>query len=376
MRVLLWTDSNGFAGTEKHCLELALGLEAMGIGVSMGAPQCSPLALRAEAAGLKTVALDAKLCPRKAIRNVAQMVRTGQAEVVHAHNGVSTLFGCLALERAGCGNVVATQHFIHPARQRRRGIARIFSGALHRWMRPRISRWIAISAAVAQAMRDRGDTSEGRLRVVRNGVAPPGVGEPSVLEARRLAGVREDLPLLLCPARLEPEKGHATFLRALQILLLEGWRFEAVLMGGGTLEGTLRRRIDDLKLGRNVRVVGFQSQPEVWMKAADAVVLPSPDEPFGLVLLEAMSRGVPVVAAASGGPLEILDSESGLFFAPGDAEDLAGQLRTLLAEPLLRSRMGACGAERYRTHFSLARMAGEVSRVYEEALDSARPRGL
>lgn len=375
MRVLLWTDSKEFAGTERHCLELALGLAERGVCVSVGAPRYSPLALKAGEAGLDTVALDAKSRSRTAIGKVAELLRGGWVELVHAHNGVSTLLACLALERARRGSVVATQHFIDPARQRRRGVARFFSSALHRWIKPRVSRWIAISGAVAQAMRERGDTIEERLRVVLNGVAPPGRGEPSVREARRLAGVPEELPLLLCPARLEPEKGHATLLRALQILLQEGRRFQAVLIGGGTLEQSLRRRIQELKLEANVWVAGFQSHPEVWMKASDVVVLPSPDEPFGLVLVEAMSRGVPAVAAASGGPLEILDSESGLFFAPGDAEDLAAQLRLLLSEPHLRARMGVSAAMRYRALFSLERMAGEVNRVYEEALETVTRRG-
>jgi glycosyltransferase involved in cell wall biosynthesis len=301
------------------------------------------------------------------------MVRSGEVDVLHTHNGVSTLCACLAKERAGFGNVVATQHFITPARQQRRGVARLFSGAVHRWIRPRISRWIAISEAVAQAMRERGDTREELLRVVRNGVSPPDEGERSLRESRRLVGGREGVPLLLCPARLEPEKGHATLLRALEILSSEGHAFDVVFMGGGSLEAALRRRISYLKLEKNVRLVGFQLRPELWMNASDIVVLPSPDEPFGLVLVEAMSRGIPVVAAASGGPLEIMDSECGRFFAPGDSEDLAVQLKSLIEAPLLRSRMGHCGVERYRALFSVQRMAREVSDVYAEALASSKP---
>jgi glycosyltransferase involved in cell wall biosynthesis len=215
-------------------------------------------------------------------------------------------------------------------------------------------------------MRERGDTCGDRVRVVRNGVAPPLKDEPAKQEGRRLVGLPEDGVVILCPARLEPEKGHDILLRALKVLRLRDVRFEAVLMGGGSLEGVLKQRVRDLNLRDCVRFVGHQSRSDVWMRASDIVVLPSPAEPFGLVLAEAMSRGIPVVAAAAGGPLEIVDSGSGRLFVPGNADDLAGHLRELVAEPLSRARLGAGGASRWSQHFSLQRMAREVSAVYAE----------
>lgn len=366
MRILLWTDSKGFAGTERHCLDLAQGLEAIGVSVLVGCPRGSPLAMKAAATGMEVVNLDVKHSPASGVWDVGRLLRAKRVDVVHAHNGVSTFFSCLAAERAGMGKVVATQHFITPARDARRGMARVLSEGVHRWIRPRVARWIAISEAVALAMTARGDALGGRLRIVRNGVAPPCSGEPSVLEARRWVGLPEQGLVLLCPARLEAEKGHSTLLKALELLFAEQHRFEAVFMGGGSLEASLKRRIRELHLEKNVRVVGHQARPDVWMRASDIVVLPSPAEPFGLVLAEAMSRGIPVVAAAAGGPLEIVEPESGLLFEPGNALDLAARLRELLLQPMRRARLGAGGAERWRCHFSSQRMASEMRSVYEE----------
>ena len=366
MKILLWTDSDGFAGTERHCLDLAQGLEAVGVSVLLGSPGGSPLAEKAEAAGIEVVKLDMKHSPASGLLKVARLLRAKGVDVVHTHNGVSTFFACLAAERAGLAKIVVTQHFITPARESRRGMARLMSDGVHRWIRPRVARWIAISEAVATAMRGRGDVLGGKLRVVRNGVAAPCSGEPSAQEARRWVGLPEEGLVLLCPARLESEKGHFTLLKALEILYGEGHQFDAVLLGGGSLEEALKRRITTLDLRNCVRVVGHQSRPDVWMRASDIVVLPSPAEPFGLVLAEAMSRGVPVVAAAAGGPLEIVEPESGLLFEPDNAQDLAGRLRELVLNPLLRARLGAGGAERWRCHFSSQRMAAEMRAVYEE----------
>jgi glycosyltransferase involved in cell wall biosynthesis len=98
------------------------------------------------------------------------------------------------------------------------------------------------------------------------------------------------------------------------------------------------------------------------------VVLPSPAEPFGLVLVEAMCRGVPVVAAAAGGPSEILEDGSGLLFAAGDPRDLGFKLLQLLTEPGMRQRLSEAGYARWAAQFSVERMSQAMWEVYSEAM--------
>jgi hypothetical protein len=118
----------------------------------------------------------------------------------------------------------------------------------------------------------------------------------------------------------------------------------------------------------NVQLVGQQPEIGLWLRAADAVVLPSPAEPFGLVLVEAMSRGVPVVAAAAGGPVEILEDGSGLLFAPGDPRDLGFKLLQLLTQPCLRNKLSEAGHARWAAKFSVEKMCQAMLEVYEEAM--------
>lgn len=115
-------------------------------------------------------------------------------------------------------------------------------------------------------------------------------------------------------------------------------------------------------------MVGHQTEIAGWLRAADLLVLPSPAEPFGLVLLEAMCRGVPAVAAAAGGPLEILGDGSGLLFTPGDARDLGWKLLQLLKDPELRRKLSRAGHARWEAQFGLERMARSTLDVYREAI--------
>jgi glycosyltransferase involved in cell wall biosynthesis len=81
-----------------------------------------------------------------------------------------------------------------------------------------------------------------------------------------------------------------------------------------------------------------------------------------------MCRAIPVVAAAAGGPLEILENGSGLLFAPHDPRDLALKMFQLLSQPGLRKSLAKAGRSRWAEKFSVPRMARDMNDVYEEVL--------
>jgi glycosyltransferase involved in cell wall biosynthesis len=368
IRVLLWTDSDRFAGTEKHCLDLAGGLQGLGVPVGLGCRPETPLSYKAAAEGVRLVKMDAQRGAIAAVSRLSRLLQSGATDLVHVHNGRCALLARLALARAGRGTLVATQHFIAPARTRRRGLADVVSRRIHRWLDRGVARWVSISGAVSEAMAQRGDTQAGKIRLVFNGVKGGAPEEPERNAARSVLGLQRDVPILLCAARLEPEKGHAVLLNALSMLRKEGMDFLAVLVGEGSLEETIRGRIRDLGLSAQVQIVGQQPEIGVWLRASDALVLPSPAEPFGLVLVEAMCRGVPVVAAAAGGPSEILQDGSGLLFTPGDPRDLGFKLLQLLTQPALRQKLEQAGQARWVAKFSVEQMAQAMWGVYEEAI--------
>jgi glycosyltransferase involved in cell wall biosynthesis len=375
MNVCLWTDSDCFAGTEKHCLELASGLREAGVGVILGCRSGTPLYERALAEGLEVETLAPSRFPLQCVGKVQRMLNTGRVDVVHTHNGVTTAWAAVARRGGRRGGLVATQHFIHPARTRRRGFPRAMLGRIQKWNERSVSRWVAISGAVQQAMLDRGDAEAARVSVIPNGMQEPLPGELEREAARRALGVPREEMVLVCPARLEEEKDHRTLLHACALLKAEGVDFRTYCLGEGVLRAALETRVRELNLAERVLLPGYQSRMESWIRAADVVVLPSPEEPFGLVLLEAMSRGVPVVAAAAGGPWEILEAGAGLLFSPRDPRDLAGKLSVLCRDGAERVRLGQAGLVRWKQGYTRQKMVTGIIGIYRSALGDTENAG-
>jgi len=133
-------------------------------------------------------------------------------------------------------------------------------------------------------------------------------------------------------------------------------------------EHELDHRIAQAGLGDIVTRAGFVTDPTAEYLNADIVVVPSTrPEPFGLVAIEAMSFGLPVIAANHGGLPEIVKhGETGRLFTPGSSNDLTRQLELLLSDPWLARDLGASGRARQASHFSLERYCVEFTDIYEQ----------
>jgi glycosyltransferase involved in cell wall biosynthesis len=131
----------------------------------------------------------------------------------------------------------------------------------------------------------------------------------------------------------------------------------------------LQGRIETLALTDRVRLLGFRDDVRSIMAAGDVFVLPAKAEPFGLVLVEAMALGKPVIATRAGGPLDIVvPGATGLLVEPGSSAELAEAILALLADAAEREAMGARGRERYEQVFTVDRMAGAMAAVYRQCL--------
>ncbi len=185
-----------------------------------------------------------------------------------------------------------------------------------------------------------------RWRLPRTEVAHGGI-DPAFLRAAAPPAAAWGWRLLYV-GRIDPRKGIASLLDALAVLPGEA---TLRIVGGGerTHLDELRQRADRLGLGGRVTFAGQLDRSELpsVYAGADAVIFPVLwAEPWGLVPLEAMACGRPVVATGTGGSAEYLrDGENCLLFAPGDAGQLADRLITLAADAPLRARLHAGGRE-------------------------------
>jgi len=174
--------------------------------------------------------------------------------------------------------------------------------------------------------------------------------------------------------------GRFRYYKGLPVLLEAMTRVPGtlVLVGGGGEEAELRRLHARLGLGERVRFAGSLDDAGLLAhyRAADVAVLPSTlaAEAFGLVLIEAMASGVPVVSTELGTGTSFVNQHetTGLVVLPGDAGALAAALNRLLADPDLRRRMGEAGTRRARELFSAERMVADVLDLYREVTDGRR----
>jgi D-inositol-3-phosphate glycosyltransferase len=191
--------------------------------------------------------------------------------------------------------------------------------------------------------------------------------------AKRQLGLRQS-PLLLYVGRLTPIKGIETLLEAMRLLTTRGDHRDVALLvvGGDTDEpqnghvAHLRRRVDELGLGEAVRFLGAQPQNRLrlYYSASHLTVMPSYYESFGMVALEAMACGVPVVASRVGGlAVTVQDGVTGLLVSEGDPLALAGGIARLLADSGLRASLGGEGA-RWARGFRWSVVATLVCRLY------------
>lgn len=214
----------------------------------------------------------------------------------------------------------------------------------------------------------------------RTTVVPPGIRAGSFENGdrrplRELLGLGDDAPLVGLIARYDTWKGHAVFLEAARRIRARRPDVRFVMVGGGLngrhlphvgryRESVLARR-KTLGLEEAVTILGQRSDVPAVLAGLDVLVCPSDHEPFGMIVLEALAAGTPVVASDSGGPAEILEHErSGLLFPTGNADALAGAVLRLIDDPDLSRRLEEEGRRRVRQAFASARYAREVEALY------------
>jgi glycosyltransferase involved in cell wall biosynthesis len=206
------------------------------------------------------------------------------------------------------------------------------------------------------------------------------VSEPGVDSALLAPGTAAG-DSLLCVAALTPDKGHDVLLDALAMVSDLTWRCECVgsLVRDPAWTDGVRRCARDIRLGDRVRFQGAVTGQELdrAYAAADLLVLPSRAETYGMVVTEALARGVPVLATEVGGVTEALGrgddaTRPGLLVPPGDPAALAGALRAWLEDEALRNRLRLAARERRAKLRPWAATASAVADVLAEVAGSAK----
>ncbi len=225
-------------------------------------------------------------------------------------------------------------------------------------------------------------SSEGDVVVIPCGTDVERFGQASRQEARRQLGISPETKLVFYIGRFDRRKGIETLVRAIgQSAFREDPQLQLVIGGGsrpGRSDGIERDRIEgivaELSLEGCTTFPGRISDDDLplYYAAANACVVPSHYEPFGLVAIEAMASGTPVVASEVGGlQYTVKSEETGLLAPPKDAAAFSSAIDRILEDETWRDRLGEAARRRVEEHFSWRGVARQLDRLYQEVLSSS-----
>ncbi|MBX3442834.1 MAG: glycosyltransferase family 4 protein [Planctomyces sp.] len=226
---------------------------------------------------------------------------------------------------------------------------------------------IAVSDSVRRELLDRTRLSPDAVHVVHGGVRiPPPEDAAGVLDPRHV-------PVVGTAGPLEAVKGLRFFLSAAAIVLQEMPRTQFLVAGAGPEERKLRKQARDLHLGESVTFVSSFPDFSASLEAMDIYVLPSLKQGLGTIMLEAMARGLPVVATRTGGvDTAVSDGVTGMLVPPSDSAALAARTVELLRDPLRARSIGQQARELASREFRVDRMVEETEQVYRRVLETWR----
>jgi glycosyltransferase involved in cell wall biosynthesis len=232
----------------------------------------------------------------------------------------------------------------------------------HRLLAPMADRVVAVSRGVAEDMASYAGYRRDRIEVIPNPVVGRDLTELAAAEVDH-PFFNSEIPVFVGVGRLVAEKDFATLLRAFAHLRKKR-AARLALIGDGPLREALEHAATGLGVMDDVAFLGFRTNPYPFMKRAAGLVLPSRNEGFGIVLVEALALGTPVVSTGCPhGPAEILDhGRFGVLVPVGDAEAMASAMEQILDHPPPR----ALSLER-ASWFTVSRISGRYLDLIENA---------
>ena len=189
---------------------------------------------------------------------------------------------------------------------------------------------------------------------------------------RQRYGVGYGEKLILCVGRLVPQKGIEYFIRAIPIIAKRYPEAKFIIVGEGWSRDLLEAEARASGQGRKIQFTGFASDQEVinLMTSADALVVPSVYEPFGIVALEGMATGVPVVASKVDGLAEVIEHDrTGVFVYPRSPESIAWGVDQVLSDPGHAKWLTENAKEELRKAYSWEAVAMKTVEVYRKVVE-------
>ena len=375
MKQLVICLSHSWGGLEQVAASDAHDIASLGLKVEVmcleGSPLHENLALRR-----KVQAIPLSFQPRNhfdfGMRSELDRLIRGGVNLIHVHQ--PSLLGTVApwLYPHKTVALLATRHIMNDHNKK---------DFYHRALYRRVDALLVISQTVRRNVLDTHAIAERHVKVVNLGLDfdrfDPEKVDPE--NQRQSWGADVDTVVVGMVGRIDPAKGQSTFIKAAAGLvksLRSGEKLKFIIVGEETLGEEnnhfeeLKQMVAQFRLGDSVVFAGYQENiPEV-MRAFDIFVMPSRQEAFGLVAIEAMAMECPIVISSGGSAEEIVgvNHEYGLTVRPNDAFDLQKRIRHLLDNPMDRIQMGQRAREHVKKNYDRRFRIQRTLELYERAL--------
>lgn len=364
MKILQVCSASDMGGGEVHVADLVRSLASRGHAIYLAVRPDSPL--RTPLAGVIASWHEMPLrnsLDLQSAREIAHLVRENKIEIVHAHMGRDYFVAALACKQADDVKLVLTRHHYLPLKR----------GALYRWMLRDVAAIIAVSDSVRESVIERLQLPPERVRMLPNWINPNLFKPADRDAARAMFRVRANI-VVACLGQITQAKGQEEFVRAAASLARIRTDVEFLIAGeeqGDAKSFTqhLTTLARSLGLNEKLRFLGRVSHVPELLAAVDVVVVPSWDEGFSLVTIEAMAARRAVLASNVGGIAGIIkDNVTGLMFPPRDVHALTDKLLWLVSDAPLRERLSVQGQKDVYTRFGRDQIIDEIEALYREVL--------
>ena len=346
MRIVQVMLAKGFGGAERSFVDISRALAARGHTV-MAIGEARGVALRhlADTAGIECVPLRClgawdRLAGHRISRHIAHF----RPAIVQAHLARAALLAGRAAAAQQVPSLAKTHNLVNVAYYRYLDCLVPTTAA---------QRAHLLAAGVAAA----------RIETIPNFTA---IGLQPVSGTHAVSKP----PVIKALGRMVHKKGFDLLIEAVALLQQRGVYCRVEIAGDGPEKPALAQQLQHRGVADHVSLVGWVDAVAAFLADADLLVVPSRDEPFGIVLIEAMAAGVPVLATRTQGPLEILTDGSGYLTAVDDSRALADSIEAALSDPA-REAVRHTAQQRFAEHYSADTVLSRYLALYERLIAQA-----
>ena len=299
-------------------------------------------------------------------KKLARIIDANKIDIVHTHWTKDLLVAVLAKKISICKpQIVQTRNMT---------MTRFKDDMYHRWLYRNISLMLPVTYQVKEQLeRFIPEAVRPKIEVLYMGSDKSELlNADEVAELKKALGFQDDYFNIGMVGRINEAKGQHLLIKAVDLLVKKGLHVNAYFVGHPMRESYQQELKNDVKnrgIEKNIHFLGFMKNPHHFYQVCDTVVLASKRETFGLVLIEAMQVGTPVIGSNSGGVVEIIDDEqTGLLFENQSFESLAQKIEFLMNDEALRKKVAKAGQEKCEEMFSNEKQFVKLKEILESLL--------